>query len=366
MAALTSGIGCGERPKTRYARPRPRTQPRGPWSPSIARPAALTILLMAAVALPAVAAERQFDLPVACDMDSVCAIQNYFDHDPGPGRMDYACGRLSYDGHDGTDIRVPDLPTMRDGVPVIAAAPGVVKGVRDGMPDVDVRKIGAAALMGRDAGNGVVIDHGNGWVTQYSHLRNGSIAVKSGDRVERGQRLGHIGMSGRAEFPHVEFAIRHNGEEIDPFVGPGPFETCADRRQPLWSPAAMKDLDYRATGLLIAGFSARRPEADEARDGGYAGERLSPSAAALVMWVDLFGAQKGDTQRFRIRDPDGRVIHETENVLEASNVSWFAFSGMKRPADGWTPGTYRGTYTLARNGETVVSAEREVAIADSG
>lgn len=320
-------------------------------------------IAFAALARPAAAEEPRFELPVVCDMGTVCTIQNYFDHDPGPGRQDYACGRLSYDGHDGTDIRVPDLPTVRQGIPVVAAAPGVIKGTRDGMPDVDVRKIGSAALLGRDAGNGVVIDHGNGWVTQYSHLRNGSIAVKLGDRVETGQRLGYIGMSGRAEFPHVEFALRYNGKDLDPFVGPVAFETCNDSRQPLWSAEALKHLDYQPTGLLIAGFAGDRPIADTARDGGY-GDRLSSDAGALVMWVDLFGTEKGDTQRFRIESPDGRLIHDADRVLEASNVSWFAFSGLKRPNEGWAPGTYRGIYTLTRDGEAVVSVERAVSIGE--
>ncbi len=337
------GIGCMRHAQTRYGR--------------------LLVFCagLSTLAFPA-AADLRFELPVDCQMGTVCAIQNYFDHDPGPDRVDYACGRLSYDGHDGTDFRVPDLPTMKQGVPVVAAAPGVVMGTRDGMPDIDVRKIGRAALLGRDAGNGVVIDHGNGWVTQYSHLRDGSVAVNKGETVKTGQRLGYIGMSGRAAFPHVHFDVRYNGKELDPFVGTGPFDTCDGRRQPLWSAGALKHLDYRATGPLIAGFAAERPDADTARDGGYAGGRLPAGAAALVMWVDLFGAMEGDKQRFRIDGPDGRPIHETENVLDASKVSWFAFSGVRRPSDGWKPGAYRGTYTLTRGGEPVVTVERDVTI----
>ena len=42
-------------------------------------------------------------LPVDCAFGSVCSVQNYVDLDPGPGRLDPGCGRLSYDGHDGTD-----------------------------------------------------------------------------------------------------------------------------------------------------------------------------------------------------------------------------------------------------------------------
>jgi len=325
----------------------------------------LTGLGLLVVAQPAVAKDRRFELPVVCDMGTVCTIQNYFDHDPSEDRVDYACGRLSYDGHDGTDFRVPDLPTMREGVPVVAAAPGVVKGLRDGMPDINVRKIGRAALKGRDAGNGVVIDHGDGWVTQYSHLRNGSVAVARGDRVETGQRLGDIGMSGWAEFPHVHFDVRYEGEELDPFVGFAAYTTCGDDRQPLWSDAALKHLDYQPTGPLIAGFATERPVADAARDGRYAAGQLSSDAGALVMWVDLFGAEKGDKQRFQIRDPAGKQIHETDNVLEDSKVSWFAFSGMRRPPDGWTPGTYRGTYALTRGDEAIIILEREVEIGEN-
>ena len=62
-----------------------------------------------------------FGLPVDCAMGSVCSIQNYIDHDSGPGWLDHACGPLSYDGHRGIDFRVPTLIEMRRGVPVVAA-----------------------------------------------------------------------------------------------------------------------------------------------------------------------------------------------------------------------------------------------------
>jgi hypothetical protein len=48
--------------------------------------------------------------------------------------------------------------------------------------------------------------------------------------------------------------------------------------------------------------------------------------------------------------------------VENSNVRWFAFAGRKRPAEGWTPGTYKGTYTLSRDGKPIVTMTREIAI----
>jgi hypothetical protein len=304
-----------------------------------------------------------FELPIDCDMTKVCSIQKYFDLDSGPGRMDYACGRLTMDKHDGTDFRLPDFPLMEQGIAVLAAGPGVVKATRDGMADVSVREAGKSAIEGREAGNGVVIDHGDGWETQYSHLKRGSVAVKKGDRVTTGQRLGLIGLSGETEYPHVHFSVRHQGRSVDPFVGIAETFSCGDPRQPLWSQTALASISYRPSVPLVAGFATDRPEADKARHGAYAGEQLPASAPALVFWVDISGAMAGDVQRIRIDGPDGQPIHRAETTLKDSNISWFAFSGLRRPQAGWSPGVYKGTYELVRNGQPVVTIGKTVEIA---
>lgn len=323
--------------------------------------AAVAVGIVGGTALAA-AEPPSLQLPVDCAMGSVCTIQKYVDHDPGPERMDYACGRLSKDGDTGTDFRVPNLPAMEQGVPVVAAAPGVVRATRDGMADISVREIGAEAIRGREAGNGVVIDHGDGWETQYSHLRNGSVAVRQGDRVAAGQRLGLIGMSGNAEFPHTEFSVRYRGEDVDPFVGTAPFSSCGDPRQPLWSEAALAQLAYTPTWLLTAGFATSRPEAEAARRGAYDQGALRADADALVMWADVSGTIAGDVQSFRIEGPDGAVVHEHSDTLKDNNISWFAFSGRRPPGGSWQPGRYRGTYTLTRDGTALIQQTREVVL----
>lgn len=301
-------------------------------------------------------------LPLICDMAQVCSIQNYFDHRPGPERLDYACGRLSYDGHDGTDFRVPDEVVMRQGVPVVAAADGVVRGVRDSMPDVNVKTLGPDAVKGREAGNGVVIDHGAGWHTQYSHLKRGSVRVRPGQQVKAGDLLGEIGMSGMAEFPHVEFAVRRNGVALDPFVGDTPFGDCADARRPLWSEETLAALPYRATGPLIAGFATGAPKAEEAQQGRHHDKELPVSAPALVMWVEIFGAMEGDIERFSITGPGGARVLDIERPLKTSYVKWFSFSGRKRPGASWPEGPYRGVYSLTRDGKEVFSIARSVTL----
>ena len=157
---------------------------------------AQAVLLLAVLATPARAqgdAPISLGLPVRCALGSTCFIQQYFDHDPSPGAKDYRCGVMSYDGHDGTDFRIPTLAQQRRGVEVLAAAPGMVRGARDGMNDIDVRIAGPQSVKGKECGNGVAVTHAGGWETQYCHMAKGSLRVHPGDHVERGAVLGLVG-----------------------------------------------------------------------------------------------------------------------------------------------------------------------------
>lgn len=340
---------------------------------------ALTVLTMPPIFAESpdrlLSAHPIFSLPVDCPMGTKqpgeCTIHKYVDHDPSPGRKDYSCGRLSLDGDTGTDFRTPSFVEMHQGVAVLAAADGLVRATRDGMVDVSVRKTGVEAVKGREAGNSVVVQHGNGWETQYSHLKKGSVQVKRGDRVKRGDPLGAIGLSGRTEFPHVEFSVRKDGLPIDPFVGFTPFVQpkganprslpgyeCGEPRSPLWSDDALDKLSYQASGVLSIGMAKELPEINAARDGGYADKRFSSSSAALVVWADIFGAQAGDLEQFLIAGPNGEVIHKSETTLEKSNISWFTYFGKRRPPNGWVTGRYQASYRLSRRDQTV--AERSV------
>lgn len=327
----------------------------------------LAAVLLAPLAPGAAHAEAtpRFDLPVDCT-GTTCIVQNYFDHDPGAGWRDYRCGSLSYDGHTGTDIRVPGLADMRRGVPVLAAAPGKVRAVRDGMPDVNVREVAPETLKGRGAGNSVAVTHEDGWETQYSHLLRGSIAVKPGDSVRAGQRLGLIGLSGNTEFPHLEFAVRREGRPVDPFVGAGGASGCRLGDGALWAPGALQALAYRETGLLLAGFAPGKPDSAAAQEGRYADATLPRDAGALVFWVEVFGARGGDQERLRLVGPDGSVLAERREAVPRDKARWFSFAGKQRRADAWPAGTYRGEYRLTRSREgreeTVLDLKRDLEV----
>jgi hypothetical protein len=150
-----------------------------------------------------------FDLPIACTIGKDCWVQNYVDHAPGPGAMDYTCGHLTYDKLAGTEIRLSDQAAVRRGVPVLAAAPGVV----------------LRWLNSTDAAQ-VVVGVGEGWETEYTHLLHDSIVVKVGQHVEAGQKLGLVGPAGDTEIPHVNFTVRYKEKAIDPFTGPEDDPAC--------------------------------------------------------------------------------------------------------------------------------------------
>jgi len=56
-------------------------------------------------------------------------------------------------------------------------------------------------------GNFIVLALGDGQFAQYVHLQPGSLRVKSGDHVKRGQVLAHVGNSGDARWPHLHFQV---------------------------------------------------------------------------------------------------------------------------------------------------------------
>src|SRR5215204_2553686 len=166
----------------------------------------VSITISLVLGIPAhtsVAADLELRIPVACEIGRTCWIQNYVDHNSSGKVGDYTCGTQTYKKHSGTDFRLKNMVQQQLGVQVLAAAAGHVTRMRDGMADMSVREQGLESLKGYDCGNGVVIEHPDGWETQYCHMARGSIRVKRGDVVKSGDALGLVGLSGNTEYAHV-------------------------------------------------------------------------------------------------------------------------------------------------------------------
>jgi murein DD-endopeptidase MepM/ murein hydrolase activator NlpD len=73
-------------------------------------------------------------------------------------------------------------------------------------------------------GNHVVIDHGQGEHSLIAHLRSGSVTVKPGERVSRGDPVGTCGNSGKSDLPHVHYHLQTGAAYSQGLGLPAPFD----------------------------------------------------------------------------------------------------------------------------------------------
>jgi hypothetical protein len=90
---------------------------------------------------------------------------------------------------------------------VLAVADASVFAVIDGLPDQPPGKMPSGIAIEEAEGNSVILDLGSGRYALYAHLRAGSIIVKAGDRVKRGQTIARVGNSGNTLAPHLHFHV---------------------------------------------------------------------------------------------------------------------------------------------------------------
>ena len=259
------------------------------------RPGFPSLIGLALLACPAAAQDIALRLPVACEIGRDCFIQHYVDRDPSPAVSDYQCGTLTYEDHNGTDIRIPTMAAQKAGVDVVAAADGKVLRVRDGVEDVSITGRGRESVANTECGNGAVVDHGNGWETQYCHMAKGSLAVKPGDAMKAGDRIGRIGLSGMTEFPHLHFTLRKDGKPVDPFAYGAPEKSCGGGKS-LWEASLQRALAYQGGSVLNKGF-ATGPVTMDGIESGAAGQEIPTTRSpALVAYVRAIGLKGGDVQ----------------------------------------------------------------------
>jgi len=99
------------------------------------------------------------------------------------------------------------------GKPVIAVADARVVVAVDRFPD-QVPNHDEPVTLEQAEGNHVILDLGRGRYALYAHLRPGSVRVKRGDRVRRGQAIARLGNSGSSTGPHLHFQVMNRPSAV--------------------------------------------------------------------------------------------------------------------------------------------------------
>lgn len=126
---------------------------------------------------------------------------------------------------------------------IVAPADAVVSEAVDGLPDNAVGKMDSAHA----GGNHVVLNLGNNEYALLAHLQNGSIKVKTGQKVKAGDLLGLCGNSGNTSEPHLHFHVQD---------GPQLFHAKG---------LPVTFTDYVSNGKLVASGSPVQKEVVEAK-----------------------------------------------------------------------------------------------------
>lgn len=149
--------------------------------------------------------------------------ENYVDLDASTNSLEYwdCVTNDSAIGHTGHDVAPLTVGGEQHFIPIFAALDGEVLDAVDGWPDCET---GPDCLT---PANSVTIDHGNGRISYYSHLRMGSVSVGAGQFVRAGEQIGLMGSSSTKFRPHLHWETSDYGQLIEPFSGPcraGPSE----------------------------------------------------------------------------------------------------------------------------------------------
>jgi murein DD-endopeptidase MepM/ murein hydrolase activator NlpD len=110
-----------------------------------------------------------------------------------PEQLSYVSRGFGH-GHTGVDLMAPY------GSPIRAAAGGTV------------------VFAGRYFAYGNIVDirHADGLITRYAHMSGFAPGIAPGEPVAAGTVIGRVGMTGRANAPHVHFEVRIAGHAVDP------------------------------------------------------------------------------------------------------------------------------------------------------
>ncbi|MBI1192014.1 MAG: peptidoglycan DD-metalloendopeptidase family protein [Bacteroidetes bacterium] len=268
----------------------------------------------------------EFAVPVrakrGADYFNLAAISSLVDHNAFTGRQDYACGTRTYNAHTGTDFFPWPFAWMAmdsNWAEVVAAAPGIIVYKEDGNNDRICDGSGSSW-------NAVYVQHADGSVAWYGHLKSGSLTPKGpGDAVITGEFLGIIGSSGNSTGPHLHFEVRDaDGSGVDPFTG-----SCNDLNLESWwvdqEPYQVSTVNKLVFHHALPEFGACGTASEETpniRRQFYAGEDV-------YLGIYIRDPKVGQKLNIRILKPDGTLNKQWERAVTTSGAAGYEIAHLK-------------------------------------
>ncbi len=226
------------------------------------------------------------------------------------------------------------------GTAVVAAAPGVVLQTQD--------RFDRSADMDPDQYNFVLIDHGNGVLTEYGHLRHHGTRVRPAQRVTQGELIGYSGDTGMSTGPHLHFAVVDPSLQslpacfLDVETGvPRAGEVVQSENVPLSQPPA----EYRAAAVPTQAFANQQitleselplllPNTRVELRG-----RVEVSSREVLLWVRPQGAKEPVRKLVAPVDAEGHfnIVLPLEGL---EGIQWIGFSRVQ-PRGAWKGRTLR-------------------------
>lgn len=262
-------------------------------------------------------------------------IGNYVDLDTTyPGHLlDWNCGTRTYDlssgyNHGGIDIALWPFEwnNMEDmHIEIVAAAPGTIIGKTDGNPDHN-------CAMGSGTWNSVYIQHADGTVAWYGHMKNGSTTSSPvGTAVLAGDHLGFVGSSGSSTAPHLHFEVHDaTGHVREPFHG-----SC-NSLPTMWN--AQKPYNESSVNVLMTHYAAPGMAACPLRDTINARDTFAPGST--IYFASYYHDQQaGQTSYYSILRPDGSAYdtwtYASGSSYTASYWYWYNTIPASEPRGHW-------------------------------
>lgn len=239
--------------------------------------------------------------PLDCQLGTNCWLSSLPRHYFKDKQLDFRCGPITKDNNLGTEFIIKDMQQMMEGVDVIAPISGQVIAKQDGHED-------NLSLGGDSCGNMITIANEQ-FIVIFCHLKNMSVRLNKGEKVNTGDVIGQVGASGYVDHPKLfmklEMVDDDKVRDLDPFYGRQ--LDCGLPPESLWENVELMDFNARTGIVFNYGFAFDNITAYIIANGEHK-KNIPANPKIFVGFVEMLSVNKGDVVNISITDSSGSVI----------------------------------------------------------